>query len=287
MPLADTVPFIICNRGPAGNPPGWLFRPRPSELAYLGWGRRNYGESPIRPVCHEGWHYFIVIAGEPTLLMGGQRLRGFPGLATICAPGCAVGNTDQPGRTCQILVSIWRTPPRHSALQPTPGGTFTFTLEPAVVRRLKKLHAHCHEAVAAASERSALEVQSARLHLDLALLDARDGADAPEGHFRLDLAIDFLRQHLNATKPVERLCDYLQVSGSSLKRLFLEQTGKSPRAFAAALRMDWARAQLATGHLSVKEISHLLGYRHASDFTRAFKQYFSRTPREIAHRKSA
>lgn len=287
MPAQDDAPLVICNRGPAGNPPGWLFRPRPSELAYLGWGQRRYGDAPIRPVLHEGWHYFFVLAGKPDLHLGGHLTPGRPGLVTLCHPTCSVGHTDVPGHRCEILVSIWRTPPRHSALQPERGGKLTFSLEPAALRHLKRIFALCRQAVASASERSVLELQAARLQIDLCLLDTLDRQHAADKDFRLDLAVDFLRNHLGDARPVAALCDYLQISGTSLKRLFLEQTGKSPREFISGMRMEFARQKLLSTQASVKEVSHKLGYRHATDFTRAFKQHFLQTPREMLQRKSA
>lgn len=287
MPPAAPIPRIVCNRGPNGNPPGWLFRPSPCDLSYLGWGRRRYGDSPIRPVLHEGWHYFFVLAGSPNLILGGRRIKGRPGMATISHPDCSVGHDDEPGRPCQMLTCIWRSAPRHPDLAPEPGGTLKLMLDERQTARMRRLHAQCRETVARANERSALELQAARIQMDLCLLDAREHLQAPDNHFRIDLAVDFLRNHLADAKPVKLLCDYLQVSGSSLKRIFLEHTGKSPRAFATDLRMDWAREQLASGTASVKEISFSLGYRHANDFTRAFKQHYRRTPRDFLPRKSA
>lgn len=251
------------------------------ELNYLSWGRRWYGDAAIAPSLHEGWHYFVVLGGTPTVVVGEESLRLESGSVTICDPDCPIGHRDVPGRACQMLTWIWRTPPAHSALQPKSGGFLTLELEKNLLRRVVSLHAQCREAVALATERSMLELRAARLQLDLCLLEAHEHRHSADRDFRLNLAIEYLRNHLGEVDPVRRLCEYLQISGASLKRLFHEHTGKSPRAFAVDWRMRWARDQLLSRRLSVKAIAYALGYRHANDFSRAFKRHYGQTARRI------
>lgn len=271
---------VICNRGPNGNPPGWLFRPPPCELAYAAWGFRRYGEAPIEPALHEGWHYFVVLAGTPTLLIGGETVIMRPGMGTLCHPDCPVGNIDTPGRRCRVLIWIWRTPPRHSALQPSPRQPLSFLFTPPELRKLEHVHRACREAASRSTERGMLELHAARIDADLCFLDAAEQRAAKDNDIRLELAINFLRSHLKTASPVRELQDYLQVSATSLKELFHRQAGTTPRSFAAAWRMQWAREQLASRRASVKSVSYSLGYRHTNDFSRAFKKHFGRSPRE-------
>ncbi|HZZ57576.1 MAG TPA: AraC family transcriptional regulator [Opitutaceae bacterium] len=260
--------------GKHGNALVRMFPPSPSELGYLSWGRRYYGEPPLPPRTHEGWHYFVVLQGTPILTMNGKEIETPPRLVSIGDPECALGHSDRPGRSCQMLTWIWRSPPSHSALRPPRGGALRLELGAAQVRRLQQLHRQCREAVADPNERGLLQLRAARLLIDLTLLQAREHHGEPDDATRIALAIEYLRHHVADASAVTQLCEYLQMSRPALTRLFRRHTGKNPRAFAQDVRMQWAREQLAERSTSVKSVGFALGYRHLADFSRAFKNHF-------------
>ena len=251
-----------------------LYIPVPSELGYLSWGRRYYGEPSLAPRGHEGWHYFMVLDGNPKLVVGGREVATRPGFVSIGDPVCPIGHSDAPGRSCKMLTWIWRLPSAHSALRPAQGENLLLSLEPDQIRRLKALHLQCRAAVAESNERSILQLRAARLLLDLCLLESLGCRRESNEAIRLDLAVNYLRNHVSEQPIVRSLCEYLQVSKASLNRLFQKHTSKSPREYAQDLRMHWAREQLADRRISVKSISCALGYRHLPDFSRAFRRYF-------------
>jgi AraC-like DNA-binding protein len=272
---------------PKGHPLCWLFRAAPFELAYLSWGNRWYGDAPANPTAHDGWHYFVALEGAPELSINGRCLmRTTRGTAVICDPDCIVGHFDDPGRRCQMLTWVWRTPPAHSALRPVPEGFIKFALDSAVLRQLKKLHETCRKAVAQDTESNLLQLRTARLQLDLLMLEGREERPATDRDFRINLATEFLRQHLNEPEPVKQLCEHLHVSEASLKRLFHEHTGMSPRAFVSEWRMQWAHEQLAGAKHSVKAVAYALGYRHANDFSRAFKRHYGLAATRLLARRA-
>ena len=272
--VALTVP-------PKGRPYWLPARPSTLDLNYLSWGYRWYGDAPIPPSRHEGWHYFVVLEGSPILLINGRTLRPSPGVLTICHPDCPIGHRDQPAQRCYMLTWIWRSPPSHSALRPKEGRFLRVTLDKELLRRVKQLHTQCREAVANANERSMLQLRMLRLQLDLALLEPREHRGSADSSFRINLAIEWLGNHLNELEPTKGLCEYLQISEASLKRLFHEHTNKNPRAFALDWRMRWAREQLSTGKSSVKSVAYALGYRHPNDFSRAFKRFYGQKASEL------
>jgi AraC-like DNA-binding protein len=272
--LPDCMPIRQLFLPPKGRPHWLPSQASGFELLYLSWGYRWYGNAPIEPSLHEGWHYFVVLEGSPTLYVGARKLRTKPGLVCIAHPDCPVGHHDLPKRRCRILTWIWRTPPRHSALEPKAGRFLSLTLEREQLRRLETLHAECHKAAAVASERSMLQLQATRIHLDLCLLEAREHRHTADYDFRFNLAVEYLRNHLNELEPVKRLCEYLQISEDALKRLFHERAGKSPRAFALQWRMHWAHKKLSQDQAPVKTVAYALGYQYPNDFSRAFKRFF-------------
>lgn len=254
-----------------------ITRPVPCELSYLSWGRRYYGEPALKPTAHEGWHYFLVLAGNPALVMDGKDVVTQPGSINIGHPDALIGHADEPGHSCQMLTWIWRTPPAHSALRPDVGGHMSLMLDAEQVRRLQQLHLKCRDAVADSDERSMLQLRSARLLIDLCLLEAQENRRQADAGMRIELAIQYLRSHVGEKQSVAGLCEYLQVSKASLYRLFFEYTGKGPRAFSQDVRMQWAREQLEAKQKSAKAVAYALGYRHPPDFSRAFKHHFGIT----------
>lgn len=90
---------------------------------------------------------------------------------------------------------------------------------------------------------------------------------------RFHLAVEYLRNHLDKPELVKRLREHLQISEASLKRLFHGCAAKSPRAYALGEKMQWAQRQLSSGECSVKAVAYALGYKHANDFSRAFKRH--------------
>jgi AraC-like DNA-binding protein len=267
----------IPKNGKHGNALVRLSRPEPFELSYLSWGRRHYGEPPIGPTAHEGWHYFLVLAGSPSLVVKGKEIPTGPGLISIGDPNCPIGHVDRPGSVCEMLTWVWRTPPTHSALRPEKNGCLRLNLDREQMRRLKHLHFQCRDAVADCNERSMLQLRATRLLTDLCLLEAHEHRRVPTASLRLELAIQYLRNHVGENQTIHGLCEYLQISKASLYRLFQEQLGKGPRAIAQELRMQWAREQLHNSKQSVKSVAFALGYRHSPDFSRAFKQHFGIT----------
>jgi len=247
----------------------------PLELAHLSCGHR-WPDAPHWPApAGASWRYLVVVDGSPVLLVGGETLAVGPGAALVFHPDCAIGAGDESGGQCRFLAWTWNTPPTHSELFPERGQFLQFTLDRRRLRRLQSLHAQCRGAVVGAAEHSLLRARAARLQIDLCLIEARDGRS--EASVLIERAVDFLRTHLDEPEPVGRLCEHLQLSEASLKRLFHEQVGKSPREFAAEWRMRFALNQLRPPNSSVKAIAYALGYRHPNDFSRAFKRHYGQS----------
>jgi transcriptional regulator GlxA family with amidase domain len=111
-----------------------------------------------------------------------------------------------------------------------------------------------------------------RLECDLAIArsDTR-GTAPPAPAVRLELALRWLAANSTETQPIARLCEYLQVSQMTVNRLFRVNLGLSALEWYRRERLNRAKELLSTGSTSVKEVAYLLGYRHANDFSRAFK----------------
>lgn len=255
------------------DPAGW-------DLLYLGWGLRWFGDNPIPPAMHDGWVYCAILEGTPLAGINGTAKKTRAGHVFIFHPDCVYGWRDRPGASCRMLSWLWRTPPAHSALLPKPGGYKALTLDEAGLHPLTAIHSACQREVGAPGELAFLAIQRARLDLDIRLARSLNRNTPADANTRVSLAIQYLRHNPDELEPVKKLCEYLQVSASTLKKLFQAHCGQSPQAFALEQRMNLARARLVAGEASVKEVAYALGYRHPNDFSRAFKRFFGTTARE-------
>jgi len=263
---------------PAGRP-RWVCPARAQlDLLYLGWGKRRFGDSPIPQSRHPGWVYFLVQRGTPSLRLETITLKMRPVVAWIVGPECASGWTDATGAVSELLTWVWRSPPRCAELATPATGWREFAADAALQRALQQAHALCRKEVERPSALTKPALEHARLHIDLALARSLQPCPAaPEPALRMELALRWLAENLAAPNPVAALCEYLQVSPVTLNRLFHAQLGESVAAHHARLRMERARQLLADG-LLVKEVAFALGYRHANDFSRAFKRLTGQSP---------
>lgn len=65
-----------------------------------------------------------------------------------------------------------------------------------------------------------------------------------------------------------------------LSRLFKQHTGKNFSDYVMAKRMERAASLLSSYRYEIWEISDLLGYNNAKNFSKAFKSYFGKSPRD-------
>jgi AraC-like DNA-binding protein len=89
-----------------------------------------------------------------------------------------------------------------------------------------------------------------------------------------------LSEDMSAMPDLETVARRCCMSARSLKRKLAEQ-GVGFSELVAELRRDEAMLLLAEGRLSIEQIAERLGYRDPANFTRAFKAWTGRTPRQF------
>ena len=280
-----TLPFSMAARDqaviprhtflpPPGRPRWQLQDGDPLDLLYLSWGGRWLGDHPVPLAQHEGWVYAVVLEGTPGLVIRDRMIQTRRGDVFLFHPDCAYGWQDGPGLSCRLLCWLWRTPPAHSRLVPAAGGFLHLRVNGLALRRLAGINRQCQRDVIQAGETEGLTLRRAHLDLDICLAAALRLPEKANPHYRITMALNFLRQNPAAVQPVKGLCEYLQVSPATLRSLFQTHCGKGPQAVALEMRMERAQKRLAAGNIPVKEIAYELGYRHPNDFSRAYKRYF-------------
>jgi len=114
---------------------------------------------------------------------------------------------------------------------------------------------------------------SAGVMLQQLLLDLHH--DNSTSHFsepqrRLQRLLTMLNQHPQEWWTVKNMAEFCNISENYLRRLFLEQTGMSPKEYVEQMKMRQAVELLTGTNLQVNEIATRLGYADPYHFNRRF-----------------
>jgi AraC family transcriptional regulator of arabinose operon len=91
----------------------------------------------------------------------------------------------------------------------------------------------------------------------------------------------------NPGSDLAALARTVRLSRSRLSHLFKRQMGCSLHNFTADRRMERSAQLLQKTETPVKEISYIVGYRHAPSFVRAFRKKFGCTPNDYRNHSTA
>jgi AraC-like DNA-binding protein len=270
---------------PPSGRPRWVCPPEAQlDLLYLAWGKRYFAENPIPQSLHPGWVYVLIQTGTPILALEGRRLTLKPGDFVIIGPNCASGWTDLTSKKSEILAWMWRTPPRCSELTPDSSEFRRWSLNNSCCRKLIQFHHDCHSEVEKSDSwtKHAFEGLRHSMEVLLARTVIRE-KNQKTGAIHLEFATQWMREHLSERDPIASLCEYQQISPSTLHRLFKKNLKETPSSYHQRLRMETA-VKLLTDGKSAKEISYFLGYQHPNDFSRAYKKFFGKNIRAVSRK---
>lgn len=260
-------------RLPHDQRPFWESRDPHGNLQYLGWGLRDFGNYPTG-ASTPNWCYNLILRGSPLLRVPGGSIRLTTGQAVILSPGTEAGFRDKPHRYTELLVWFWRLQPSVPALRSLECGHRIFDMSVEARKRLRAAHLRCRQEVEAPDELTAQLLHSIRFEIDAEFARSLLGTRPPnDQQWMVETAVRWMQGHLHLRDPIYRLCHYLQVSPSTLERVFDAVLHTSPAAHYLELRMQAAQKRLREGKRSIKQIAYELGYKHPGNFGRAFKAF--------------
>lgn len=248
-------------------------------LSYLAWGRRDFSQEFLPECLHEGWVCTIIEEGAPVMKIRGKDTRLGPRQLVLIGPDCPFGWPSLDNNTCKFVQWMWTEidsevvpglSSEQSVICDIPRGRY---------RPLRENHDQCRREVLTPDSLSASYLNACQSQFEILLqrvLQSEEHADLVE--VRLEQAKRWMRSHLDSKEPIARLCDYLDISQSTLHRLFKAQTGQSPVVHFQQLRMQEAKRLLTKEGASIKEVSFALGYQHINDFSRAYKAHYGHSP---------
>ncbi|XYK64823.1 GlxA family transcriptional regulator [Serratia nematodiphila] len=98
---------------------------------------------------------------------------------------------------------------------------------------------------------------------------------------RIRIALNFAREHLTESLPVERLADAAGLSLRQFGRAFHRETGETPAKAIERLRAEAARLRLQDGSEPIEQIALAVGFTDPERMRRAFVKLYGHPPQAI------
>ncbi len=252
-------------------------------LLYLAWGHRNFFKDPIPVTSHEGWVFMLVEKGWPTLWVKEESVPMAPNSIVLIGPSCSYGWKPQDAGECKIFVWMWRdisNPILNNTIKED--GYATNRLDAKSIFEFIDIHRLCRQEIQRLGDVSKFYFlgcqQIFETNLIRTLLSCANDDAALK---KIEVAVEWMSHHLDSREPISRLCDYLDVSQSTLHRLYSRQFNESPMSFFNRMRMNEAAVILKNVSVSIKAVAFQLGYEHFNDFSRAFKKHSGFSPSDF------
>lgn len=101
----------------------------------------------------------------------------------------------------------------------------------------------------------------------------------------VEAAKKYIQKNYRKEISLEEIANHVAISSFYLSRIFSKSEGITYKDYLIKLRMEKAKQLLKEGKKSIKEISIEVGYVDQNYFSRAFKKYFHKSPKEFYLKK--
>jgi len=250
------------------------------SLVLLAWGDRFLGKEPIPVYLHDSWSYTVILKGLSVLKIGEAEHPIRPGEAVLVGPDCPMGWIGKSTKArSTILGWSWRRTPFFLGPE-SQSSWYRVRMPRESVSRLQDLHRRCRQEVELSDCATSPALDALRTLIDTEFCRClKTKRTQTDDSLRFQLATRWMAQHLDADKPIQKLCEYLQVSPATLKLLFHRKSKASPFDGFQKLKFAQAKRLLQERDTSIKSVALTLGYQHSSHFSRAFAAYTGTPPK--------
>ncbi len=246
-------------------------------LQYLAWGRRNF-EQEYLPACpHQGWTGLLIQEGRPKITLNGEVIHLTRGTLALIGPDCLFGWPSLAENRCKFILWMWHQLDA-GPLQAAPSGYSLVAPEKSYREALVLNHDLCRKEAQAMDDYSTDYLTACHLSFQVLLRRALENDTDRESNDTFARATEWIDEHLDSKNPIARLCDYLNISQSSLYRIFTERIEISPAEYFRNRKMEQARELIRRNDCQIKEVAHKLGYSQFNDFSRAYRQHYGKPP---------
>ncbi|MFD1956021.1 response regulator [Paenibacillus thailandensis] len=116
-------------------------------------------------------------------------------------------------------------------------------------------------------------------YVQMAIQRIREERDHQTLHL-MDQAAAFIREHFREDLSLEQAAEHVHLNPYYFSKVFKQYNGESFIDFVTRIRIEEAKALMAEGNLSLKEISYEIGYKDPNYFSRVFKKIAGVSPSE-------
>jgi AraC family transcriptional regulator len=252
-------------------------------LRYLGSGPRRFGLYPLKPLARMNWEFFAVVTGRcaPVVAPGDEkRLRA--STLWVFPPGSAHGWASLKSAVTEVAVFHFGSVPSQLAAAVRERGHLELPLGADECRRLETLARTLEPDFREPNNFSNLVFQGALIELSLLALrklpDRRE--PLPAGHAKqiVEAATEWFAGNLRDNPAIDDVARRVNVSASTLRRVFRQTLRERPVRVFARLRLEAAMRLMMETTLKLDTIATECGYSSTSDFCRAFKAGTRVTP---------
>jgi AraC-like DNA-binding protein len=97
----------------------------------------------------------------------------------------------------------------------------------------------------------------------------------------IDKVIDEMYHRISDHWTVKEMAVYVGCSEQHLRKMFIKQTGKSPKEYYMTIKLEIAHTLLKKGTHTISQLSFELGFTDPFHFSKAFKKKFHLSPSEV------
>lgn len=249
-------------------------------------GERDFFKAPI-PVTQRGhWELYLVYHGEFGMIFGQNQppiYRKKPS-AWLMGPECFHGKTSTTS-PCHVVNINSREVPELAKILCPKDQHLEIPLEPKAIlsylemaRQLEKLSGQKHPL---SRYRQELIFQQIFLFLFEQLPVHRLPFLENQTRLKLDRAFQWFDEHMHEGVDLEKMATYIHLSESHFRRLVKEEFGESAKHLMQKKQREKAEGLLAMGQYSMEHISEACGFGSAAAFSRAFKRWTGKNPKDM------
>jgi AraC family transcriptional regulator len=252
-------------------------------LRYLGYGPRQFGLHPLKPVARINWEFFAVVKGRCAPMSTALEHPPLAGHTLwVTAPGSAHTWAGERARAAEVAVFHFGSVPAALESAVRERGQIALRLKPAECRRIATLARALQPDFLQPTRCSNLVFQSALLELALLVLrQLPEGkAPPPKGDVErlVETATGWYAEHLHANPSIVEVARQVHVSPSTLRRCFQRVLREQPNRVFGRLQIEKGMRLMTETKLKLEGIAEECGFTSTSDFCRAFKAFTRVTP---------
>lgn len=100
---------------------------------------------------------------------------------------------------------------------------------------------------------------------------------------KVQLVKAIIENDLSKNHTINELAKEVGTNEQYIKKYFKQYFGKTVMNYATSAKMEYAKKLIMTGEYRISDVARMIGYKHSTHFTSAFKKYFGFIPNSLRY----